>query len=222
VALAASSYAALVGVAWLRYGRAATAHGPEADPLLDRFMPQYEVVERHHIRVFAPADATLAVAAETSLEQSPIVHAIFKARELLLGSTPGSRPHPAGLLAQMQSIGWGKLAERPGREIVMGAVTQPWLANVVFRPLPPDDFVDFNEPDFVKIVWTLRADAVSADETIFRTETRVATTGAAARKKFRWYWARFSPGIIVIRYAMLDALKREAERRARASRHASL
>jgi len=66
----------------------------------------------------------------------------------------------------------------------------------------------------VKIVWTLRADPVGQSESIFRTETRATTTDRTARTKFRWYWARFSPGIVLIRRVMLRLLKREAERRA--------
>ena len=103
----------------------------------------------------------------------------------------------------------------------MGAVTQPWEANVVFRPLPPAEFVAFDEPDYVKIAWTLRADPVDDNESIFRTETRVMTTDAVARRKFRWYWARFSPGIVVIRRVMLGLLKNEAERRATATHKAA-
>ena len=99
----------------------------------------------------------------------------------------------------------------------MGAVTQPWLANVVFRTLPPEEFVAFREPDYVKIAWTLRADPLTATESIFRTETRVVTTSPAARAKFRRYWAFASPGIILIRWASLGPLKAEAERRSRAA-----
>ena len=96
----------------------------------------------------------------------------------------------------------------------MGAITQPWHPNVVFRPLPPDEFVAFDEPDYVKIAWTLRADPIGAHESVFRTETRVVTTDAAARAKFRWYWARFSPGIVLIRWLMLGSMRSKAERRA--------
>ena len=96
----------------------------------------------------------------------------------------------------------------------MGAVTQPWEANVVFRPLPPNDFVAFNEPDYVKIVWTLRADAIDASASIFRTETRAVATDATARAKFRRYWSFLSPGIILIRWLTLKPLKADAERRA--------
>jgi hypothetical protein len=118
-------------------------------------------------------------------------------------------------VALTRSIGWGVLAEVPGREIVMGAVTQPWKANVVFRPLLPDDFVAFDEPGFVKIAWTLRADPTDTGASVFRTETRVVATDAAARSRFRWYWARFSPGITLIRWLLLQPLRREAERRTR-------
>ena len=96
----------------------------------------------------------------------------------------------------------------------MGAVTQPWMPNVVFRALPPDAFRDFRDPGYVKIVWTLRADPADAGHTVFRTETRAVATDAAARARFRWYWARFSPGIILIRRLMLIQLRKEAERRA--------
>jgi hypothetical protein len=103
----------------------------------------------------------------------------------------------------------------------MGAVTQPWYANVVFHPLPPHELATVHPPDSVKIVWTLRADATSPHDSIFQTETRVVTTDAAARTKFRWYWARFSPGILLIRWLSLGPLRREAERRARLARAAA-
>ena len=174
-------------------------------------MPTYDVAERHHVRVAAPPDITLAAAADTSLQQSVIVRAIFQAREWLLGAERDTVTRSQGLLAEMESLGWRVLAEKPGREIVVGAVTQPWMANVTFRGLAPDEFRAFQEPDYVKIAWTVRADPVGSAGSIFRTETRVATTDLTARRKFRWYWARFSPGILLIRRFMLANLKKEAE-----------
>jgi hypothetical protein len=58
----------------------------------------------------------------------------------------------------------------------------------------------FNDPDYVKIVWTLRADPVDATHSVFRTETRVVATDPEARRNFRKYWSFLSPGIIVIRW----------------------
>ena len=214
ITLMAMGYAAVVGLTWLRYGHVTAARGDERDPLVDQFMPEYDVAERHHVRVMSPGAITLAAAADADLHQSRIIQAIFKIRELVLGAAPDGAMRPTGLLSLTTGLGWRVIAERPGREIVVGAVTQPWLANVVFRGLAPDQFRDFDEPGYVKIVWTLRADPVGDAESIFRTETRVTATDQASRAKFRWYWARFSPGIILIRRVMLGLLKREAERRA--------
>lgn len=205
-------YLSLAATAWARFGHPPRARPDEADDLLDRFIPSYEVVERHCVRVSAPAAVTLHAARNASLDQSLLVRGIFKAREVALGAEPsGTRPE-GGFLEQMTAIGWRVLAEIPDREVVVGAVTQPWMPNVVFRGIDADAFRTFNEPFFVKIAWTLRVDPVDDTSCFFRTETRVITTDADARSRFRWYWARFSPGIALIRRAMVQAVKTHAER----------
>ena len=214
LAFAGASYAAYATAAWLRYGRAASPRGDDADDLLDLFMPQYDVAERHHVSVAAPAGVTYRALMDLSLEQSAVVRAIFSAREILLR---GRAPHEVTgrtLVAVTRELGWKVLAETPGHEIVMGAMTRPWEANVVFRGIPPGQFAAFDEPDYVKIVWTLRADAIDERSSIARSETRAVATDAPARRKFRWYWARFSAGIALIREVSMRLVRKEAERRA--------
>ena len=212
---AAAAYGAYVGITWYRYGNPTQPTLAERDALLDQFMPAYDVAERHNVRVAAPAAVTLAAAREMDLQASPVVRLIIRARAAILGATPEHRPRrPAGLLAETQSLGWGVLADDPQHEVVVGAVTRPWEATVTFRALPANQFAGFNEPGYVKIVWTLRADAISPTESLFRTETRAVATDATARRRFRRYWAFLSPGIILIRRSTLAPLKREAERRA--------
>jgi len=213
LALAAGAYAGYVGITWLRFRHREPSSTDDADPFLDQFMPVCDIVERHHIDVAAPADVTFAAACEADLLQSPAVRAIFRTREEILGGESGMTAQAHGILAFTKSIGWGVLAEVPGREVVMGAVTKPWEANVVFRPLPADEFARFSEPGYVKIAWTLRADAKSASECVFRTETRAVATDAMARTKFRRYWSLLSPGILAIRWLMLRPVRAEAERR---------
>jgi hypothetical protein len=211
--VAAVSYAGYAAVTWLRYGEGTRSAGDERDPLLDRFMPEYEVGERHHIAVAAPAAVTFSAARDQDLLQSGLVRAIFKAREVVLGGTDRT-PHRRGLLADTLALGWGVLAETPERQIVVGCVTRPWEPNPVFQALPPDQFARFNDPGYVKIAWTLRADPVGDAASIFRTETRVSTTDPVARARFRRYWSLASPGIVLIRRLLLAPVKREAERRA--------
>lgn len=212
MALAGGAYAATVVATWWRYGRPPSAEPADQDSLLDGFMPRYETVERHRIDVHAPADVTLAVATRMDLNDSPIVRAIFRTRELVLGAVPERRPRYKGLLDEVLSLGWVVLHEVPHREVVVGAVTRPWEPDTVFRSVPPGDFAAFAEPGYVKIAWTLRADPVDGTRCVFRTETRATTTDADARARFRWYWARFSPGIWLIRRLTLRPLRRAAER----------
>ena len=180
-------------------------------------MPVYDIAERHHIRVAAPGHITIEAAREMDLNRSRVSRAIFRTREAVLGAARETAEHPRGIIAWTQSLGWGVLAEVPGREIVMGAVTQPWQANVSFTALPPDEFATFDAPDAVKIVWTLRADPVGEAASVFRIETRAVATDAEARRKFRRYWSLLSPGIIMIRWMALAPLKADAEARFRAT-----
>lgn len=211
-AVAAVGYAVLAGRAWVRFGGAPRARTPdEQDPLLDRFVPRYDIVERHHIAVSAPAAVTLECARTLDMTGTWLSRAIFKSRELMLCAEPA--PPPAGgLMSQMLQIGWGVLAEEPGREMVFGAATRPWEPNPVFRTIPAEAFAAFDEPGYVKIAFTLRADSVGDDRSIFRTETRAVATDASSRRAFRRYWSLVSPGVGLIRVAMLRPVKTAAER----------
>jgi hypothetical protein len=213
VGLAAAGYAASTAWSWYGYGRPRRASSAGTDALLDRFLAAYEIVERHGVRVEAPAEVTLAAACEQDLLAHPVIRAVFKAREVVMGSAPDTQVRPRALLAQVLSLGWVVLAEDPGREVVVGAVTRPWEADVVFRGVPPADFAAFSEPGYVKIAWSLRADPAGAEASLFRTETRAAATSDAARARFRRYWSFVSPGIALIRRMLLKPLKAEAERR---------
>lgn len=191
----------------------------EGADLIDRFIPRGEVRERCETVVAAPADLVFEVAAETDLRSIPLVAAIFRLREILLRATPLPR-RARGLVAETLALGWGRLAERPKRELVMGAVTQPWVANVVFRAVAPEGFAAFAEPELVKIAWTLEAEPIDAAHTRLATETRAVPTDESARRKFRRYWRFAGLFIVTIRWLALPVMRRTAERRFRTERGA--
>ena len=208
--LAALSYAGYASAAWARYGRRPRRQPP--DPLLDRFIPDYDVDERHELRVSAPADVTFLSARDLDLTRSAIVRAIFAGRSLLMGAGPAKEQSPTPLTEKALALGWGILAEVPGRKVVFGAVAKPWNADVVFESVPPDGFATFDRPGYAKIVWTLEADPLGTDSSIARTQTRVITTDRVSRERFRRYWAAVSPGVRLIRRQMLRVLRARAER----------
>lgn len=193
-----------------------TAPPPTAPArLIDRFIPHAHVAERRETRIRAPASVVFALAQHFDLQSIPLVRALFWLRAKLLGAaTPPRDLFSHGLLTETRAFGWGVLAHRPGRELVVGAVTQPWQPQVRFTAIEPARFATFSEPDVVKIVWTLEAEPLAPALTRFRTETRVLATDVAACKKFRRYWRVFGVGIVLIRWRALAALRREAERQA--------
>jgi hypothetical protein len=182
-------------------------------PLLDRFIPHPEVRERFETSVHAPANLVMEVASNFDMQSLPIVKAIFWLREMVMGGGTSEPREPQGILEETKALGWGVLAEQPGRFVVCGAKCEPWLANVKFSPVASSDFESYAEPGQVKIAWTLEAEALGPAITRFAQETRAVATDEDARTKFRryWRWARF--GIISIRLLMLPAVRRAAERR---------
>jgi hypothetical protein len=188
---------------------------PHGSPL-DIFVPRPDIRERHETLVHAPAQIVFDVACDVDLQSLPVVRTIFWLRSKLLRSAPATHRAKKGLVAETKSLGWGVLAIRPGRELVMGAVTQPWLPNPVFVAIAPDKFAAFADPDLVKIAWTLEAIPLDGTRTRFASETRAVATDDGARAKFRRYWRRVGMGVILIRWLVGPAVRREAERRYRA------
>ena len=188
-----------------------TSQQRRTERAIERFIPAWDIRTCHETIVQAPASTVFAVAEHFDLQSIPLVKAIFWLRGWILGASKTPPRRPAGLVEETKSLGWGELSRTTGRELVMGAATQPWQADVKFAAVPPRDFLGYAEPDRVKIVWTLEAIPIEPALTLFRSETRVRATDAAARERFLKYWrfARF--GIVLMRWLHLPALRRAAE-----------
>jgi len=186
--------------------------------VLDRYILQPDVRARHEITIHAPPGLVLDVARELDMQSIPLIRAIIWLRARLLGARGTPARRATGLVAEALALGWGRLEHVPDRWFVAGAVCRPWHANVEFTAIPPDRFATYAEPDRVKIAWTLEAVPLDEGRTRFATETRAVATDDAARAKFRRYWRTFGIGIVVIRWLILPALRREAERRWRLAR----
>jgi hypothetical protein len=212
VAAAVSVYAGYVAITYIRFGRMSPEAGGNSQ--LDQLMPAYEVRERHSISVSAPAEITLSAARDISLQDSRVARTIFALRALP-GRLRGALPAPVErrpVFDEVTALGWRELLNTPGRQLIMGAVTQPWRQAVQFRGLPADEFVAFREPGYAKIAWTLEVEPVGSCSSRFCTETRVMTTDPVSRERFRRYWAFVSPGILIIRYEILRLVRAKAER----------
>jgi hypothetical protein len=173
-------------------------------------MPEHDVRERFERHIKAPPEAVMKTAYEFDMQSIRMIRTIINARKFFLGGTPEKRT-PKGLVAEVRELGWGTLVEEPGRLLICGAVCQPWFGDVKFTPIPAAEFAAFNAADQVKIAWSLEAEEVEPNATLFAHEVRAVATDDGARKKFLryWRWARF--GIVAIRLLLLPAIRRKAE-----------
>lgn len=187
--------------------------------LTDKYLPKFDVREYHETRVNAPADAAYDALRSLDLNRSWIVRTLFAIRTLPSRLQPGKSPAPESgtFLEQALALGWIILEEVPGRELVAGAVTQPWAPVARFQGLPPAEFIGFSNPGFTKIVWAIAARPVMSEVTLLSTETRVLATDEASKRKFRRYWWVFGAGIRLIRRVGLTMAKRQLRRQGRAA-----
>jgi hypothetical protein len=155
----------------------------------------------------------MELARRIDLQSVGLIRLIIRTRAWLLRARQSPRPPSRGIIADMVAMGWGVLLDEPGRLFVAGATCEPWRADVVFHPVPPEQFRDFAPPGQVKIAWTLEVEPLGPALTRLVTETRAVATDPPSRVRFRRYWRVFSPGILAIRWVLLGTLKRQAERR---------
>ncbi len=177
---------------------------------LDRFIPEPDVRERFERTVRAPTSVVMRTAYEFDMQSIWLIRTIINTRKFLLGGTQDKRSSK-GLVEETRELGWGTLVEEPGRLLICGAVCQPWFGDVKFTAIPPDEFAAYNEPEQVKIAWTLETIETEPNVTLFAHEVRAVATDDEARRKFKryWRWARF--GIVAIRLLLLPAIQKKAE-----------
>ena len=158
---------------------------------------------------------TYAVLRSLDLNRSRIVRTLFTIRTVpsrLRGrGSPPDAPPGQPFLETGLALGWTILEEEPGREFVLGSVTQPWAPVVHFVGLPGPDFIAFAEPAFTKIVWNAAVPPARTGLSPVSTETRVAATDPASRRRFLRYGFVFGPFIRRIRLIALRLVRRDLE-----------
>jgi hypothetical protein len=178
--------------------------------LLDEVMPEYDVREVHELWVPAePRDAFEAVIA-VSAREVRLFGPLMRLRTF--GRSNRVFEPQAPLLAEMLKIGFVQLAERPGEEVVVGAIGRFW-SPTGNRPVPTPDFAAFAEPGYAKAAMNFTVTPERGGTTV-TTETRIVGTDAEATRKFRRYWLVIRPGSGAIRRSWLKAIRRRLRRAA--------
>ena len=186
----------------------------EPSALIDEFLPTYDAAERHHVDVRAPEARVYAALQAADLCASRRVRLLLWLRGL-----PGRRGRarrgggPRTLtLGALLAEGFVLLGERPSREVALGLVGRFWATAGELQRLDADGFRRFARPGYAQAVWSFSLSERGGGVVWLTTETRVRCLDAGSRARFRRYWRLVGPFSGAIRRAMLDAIRREAER----------
>ena len=181
--------------------------------LIDRFMPEFDVTERHGTLVAAPPEAAYEAVRRVDLGRSAQIQVLFALRGmpafLLWRRRGGGRPTLT--LDDLLRSGFSLLEEDPPFEIVLGLVGTFWRPTGGIRRIAGEEFEAFAEPGYAKAAWNFRVTPGTGGRCMVSTETRVRCTDDASRRKFVLYWAVVGLFSGVVRKQALKLIKRDAE-----------
>jgi hypothetical protein len=170
--------------------------------LIDDFMPSYDFIETHDIKIRATAENVFRALDEVDLCESAIVRWLFRLRGI---------PTENMTLRELRKIRFETLGENKNRELLLGLAGRFWTLTGNLQKINSKNFLEFNEKGFAKAAWNFWLDEAQG-ETRLTTETRIKCTDAESRKSFGFYWTFIQPFSGLIRKEMLKLIKQKAEK----------
>jgi hypothetical protein len=192
-----------------------------ASTILDRLVPTFQAVERHSAMIAASADQVWAALSQVTTGELRLFRLLMGVRVL-----PGRvvRSPRARFDADEPLLGWAVrfgftiLGDDARRELVFGAIGQPWRlagGRGMVAVVDGNDFAVFDRAGYAKMAANFRLDPIAGGSAVqLITETRVACTDPTSARRFARYWRLIRPASGAIRRSWLAAIKRRAERRA--------
>lgn len=172
-------------------------------PLIDDWLPEYDVVERHDIAVPVGPERALELARNAPAAPDGIVRGLVTVRGMI-----GRDETIEGFFAAHRFV---VLAETP-TEWVVGAVGAVWRPRGgLVRLADAEAWRAAAVPGTVKAATDFRAERIPGGSRL-TTETRVKASDARARRAFRLYWLAVGPFSALIRRRWLRAIQSAARR----------
>jgi hypothetical protein len=189
--------------------------------LLDAWMPAWDFRERHEIPIGADRERAYQALLETEIARLPLVRLLMGLRVVpaLIASPRATltrlrHPLPASAPTSRTVLGreFALLAEQPPAEIVMGLTGRFWTLSGSLVPTDPGTFRDQPPAGTARAAWNFHLAEGPAGSSVLSTETRVRCADDKSRRAFGRYWRVVQWGSGLIRRAILQAVRRTAER----------
>ena len=172
-------------------------------PLIDDWLPEFDVGERHDVAVPLEPDRALELALGTPAAPDRIVRALISARGMAARGETIERFFAAHRFVVL---------DRSPTEWVAGAVGAVWRPRGgLVRLDDAEAWRAADVPGTIKGAVDFRAEAIPGGSRL-TTETRVKAMDERARRAFRLYWLAIGPFSALIRRRWLAAVMASAKR----------
>jgi hypothetical protein len=197
--------------------------------LIDDFMPEFLVRERHHLHIAAPAEEVYAALRSTDFGRARVIRWLLWLRVLPAAISLGARgirdlarrsAEPLDLDA-FERQGFAILAEDPPRELLIGLEGAFWRPGGALRPVDRTAFCRAAPPGVARAAWNFTITPDGARGCRVATETRVRA-GAGTHLPLRLYWLVIRPGSGLIRRQMLRAVRDQVQEGHRTTREGEI
>ena len=181
--------------------------------LIDDFMPEFDAVELHQITIAASPAEIFDTLEILDLRELPLARSLLALRGLpafLFKHESRELVDKPLTLDGLTRFGFVKLAERSGREKVLGVTGRFWRPIDNFAPATKESYREPVPHGLARAVWNFYLDE-SGGDTMLSTETRILCGDSQSRRKFRIYWTFVRPFSGLIRILMLRRIKRDCE-----------
>lgn len=166
--------------------------------LIDKYLSAYDFNEFHSIKVNAPANGIYEKMLSCDVSRSFLIRLLFRLRGM---------PKHLYTIEHLTHMGFIKLDEQPGKEIVYGMVTTSPTFNCCQVNISPASFIQNTDDSIIKAVINFQLQEENNSTHFITTETRVWCGSKRMRTKFKLYWFFVKPFSQLIRKAMLKEMK---------------
>lgn len=166
--------------------------------LIDKYLSSYHFNELHSIEINGFVNGIYQKMLQCDFSNSSLIKFLFRLRGM---------PKKVYSIEHLTSMGFIKLDEEPGKEILYGMVTDNPMFNTCQSNVSSKEFLQINTGSIIKAVINFKLQDKSNSQHIISTETRVWCGSKAMKSKFKYYWFFIKPFSQLIRKSMLQQMK---------------
>lgn len=161
-------------------------------------MPSYDFNECHSIDLRTSAKDVFQKMLSCNFSKSLLIKVLFSLRGLRKNIYT---------IDHLTKMGFIKLEEDPGKEILFGMITNKPMFNSCKTLISAEEFIFISDNSLIKAVINFQVQDRGSSEHTISTETRVWCGNKQLKSKFTYYWFFIKPFSQLIRKAMLQQMK---------------